>query len=191
MNTISKTGIWGPEEAVESSYPRNETLPLKLTVAFRPGQVVRDFGCGDGYYISELKKVGFTVFGYDGHIPESSLIPERCHAMDLTKDMPLIVNAGNVLCLEVGEHIPADLEDVFLDNLVKACRERMVLSWAIEGQGGLGHVNCRSNGYVIGKMADRGFTLNHELTDMMRTSTPMHVRYFAQTLMVFDKIQTP
>jgi len=187
MTTISKTGVWGPDEAAQSGYPRNETLPLKLTMAFIPGQCVRDFGCGDGYYISELRKVGFMIFGYDGYIPDSSLAKDRCGIIDLTRPMPLIVNPGNVLSLEVGEHIPAEYEDVFLGNLVNACRQRMVLSWAVPGQGGLGHVNCRTNGYVIGKLADRGLTLNQDLTDMMRNNTPMGVRYFAETLMVFDK----
>jgi len=38
-----------------------------------------------------------------------------------------------VISLEVAEHIPAESEAVFLDNIVRHAREGVVLSWAVPG----------------------------------------------------------
>lgn len=187
LSTITPTGIWGPEEVKKCGYPHNEPLVAKLAKVFSTDQAIRDFGCGDAYYITKLFKQGYSVFGYDGFIPKANEIPALCTILDLSKRIPMFFR-GQVLSLEVGEHIPAEFEDVFLDNLVTACSSRMVLSWAIPGQGGLGHVNCHDNTHVIKKMAKRGFKINVSLTEFLRENTPMEVKYFEKTIMVFDSI---
>ncbi len=185
QSTITSTGIWGPEEVKKGGYPHNDSLVSKLAKVFSTSEVIRDFGCGDAYYITKLQEHGYKVFGYDGFIPKANKISDRCMTIDLSKHIPVMFR-GQVLSLEVGEHIPAEFEDVFLDNLVSACSSRMVLSWAIPGQGGLGHVNCHNNAHVIKKMAKRGFYLNVFLTDFLRQNTPMEVKYFEKSIMVFD-----
>lgn len=187
MTTTTKSGIWGPAEAAKNGYPHNELLISKLANVFTKQQVIRDFGCGDAYYIAHLEKSGFKVFGYDGFIPDTCHIPHLCTTMDLSVRRPFTLR-GQVLSLEVGEHIAAEHEDAFLDNLADCCASRMVLSWAIPGQGGIGHVNCRDNGYIVQKMNARGFVHNSELSDYLRKDTPMEVRYFENTLMVFDRL---
>ncbi len=184
---ISTTGVWGQEEATKSGYPHNDALRDKLCAVFEKSKTIRDFGCGDAYYIAHLQEQGFEVFGYDGFIPENSKLPSKCTAIDLT-DPALVLFRGQVLSLEVGEHIPAEYEDFFLNNITRACSTRMVLSWAIPGQGGIGHVNCLTNDQVMDRLAFRGFVLNVRLTEYLRKDTPMSVKYFENTLMVFDRI---
>ena len=53
-----------------------------------------------------------------------------------------------VLSLEVGEHIPEDYEDIYLENLDRHADKIIILSWAVPEQGGFGHVNERDNGYI-------------------------------------------
>ena len=50
--------------------------------------------------------------------------------------------------LEVAEHIPLENEEAYLDNCCKLCEIGCILSWALPGQGGLGHVNEQPNEYV-------------------------------------------
>jgi len=46
-----------------------------------------------------------------------------------------------ILSLEVAEHIPAQFESIYIDNLVKHAKEDIILSWAKLGQSGHSHVN--------------------------------------------------
>ena len=41
-------------------------------------------------------------------------------------------------------------------NVVNGARKGVVLSWAVPGQPGAGHVNCRDNSWVIKRFADLG-----------------------------------
>jgi len=52
------------------------------------------------------------------------------------------------ICFEVAEHIPKQFETTYLNNLIKHCKKGIVISWAIVGQKGIGHVNCQNNDYV-------------------------------------------
>jgi len=67
--------------------------------------------------------------------------------------------------MEVLEHIPAQYETVVLDNIDRAARHGVVLSWAVVGQGGFRHVNNRSPVYVKKTMFDRGFRLYQAASD--------------------------
>ncbi len=52
------------------------------------------------------------------------------HAHTKTYRTPYIYT-GNVISLEVAEHLQAEDEDVYLENLVSYCSSRMLLSWAL------------------------------------------------------------
>ena len=59
------------------------------------------------------------------------------------------------MSIEVGEHIPAELESKFLNNLVNSARRMVVLTWAMPGQGGEGHVNGQTAEAIVEKMKIR------------------------------------
>jgi hypothetical protein len=133
--------------------------------------------------------MGFRfLYGVDGYpmLPALGIILLQQDLSDM--GMSAFIK-GQVLCLEVGEHIPLEYEQIFIDNVCRHCDSRMVLSWAIPGQGGIGHVNCRDNDYIIAQIARRGFVFNQLLTDYLRDDIEMGVRYFKDTLMVFDKVK--
>jgi hypothetical protein len=58
---------------------------------------------------------------------------------DLTK--PFKTTKGNVICIEAFEHIPSQFEKQFVENIINACSGKLVISVAVEGQPGIGHVN--------------------------------------------------
>ena len=85
------------------------------------------------------------------------------------------------------EHVPKDLEGKLVSNINKAVAPggTLVLSWALVGQSGLGHVNCQNNDYVIRLFEGLGFTYVPEISDFLREVAT--VTWFRNTVMVFEK----
>src|SRR5512139_875243 len=101
---------------------------------------VIDIGCGNGAYTDYLNRAGFGCVGYDGNPNTHVFTNGRCQVADFS----VMQNFGLYDCalsLEVGEHIPAEYEQVFMDNLANHADKVIVMSWAVKGQGGHGHVN--------------------------------------------------
>lgn len=183
---MTETGIWGPDEARQSGYPKSPNLCAKLAEVLRRNRLVLDFGCGDAFYITKLQRDNFTCIGVDGHL--SNRDPElMLYEVDLSKRIKWPIS-GQVLSLEVGEHIPEQYEQNFIDNLCNHCDSRMVLSWAVEGQAGVGHVNCRNNDYIKAEIVSRGFEYKTEVSAYLRQGIEKKVSYFSNTLMVFDRV---
>lgn len=149
--------------------------------------LIYDLGCGTGYYLSELSKDGhLKLIGVEAD-PLQLKTTFPIHAHNLTKDLPY-TDKGIVICLEVAEHIPQRYEQQLIDNMTKLCNGYLILSWAIPGQMGLGHVNCKDNDYVIGQIESRGFEYLPEITKQSREYPKDICSYFKDTLLVFKKI---
>jgi hypothetical protein len=73
-----------------------------------------------------------------------------------------------VISIEVGEHIPKEFEQVFIDNICSHTNSKLILSWAIVGQGGDGHVNCQNNDYIIAKLKEKGFEHDEYNSSVLR-----------------------
>ena len=100
-----------------------------------------DIGCGNGAYTKHFLMNGFDCMGFDGSPMTKELTKGLCEVRDFSEPV-YIGKFGLVLSLEVGEHIPAEFEQTFLDNLVDNSIDLIIMSRAVEGQGGTGHVNC-------------------------------------------------
>lgn len=62
------------------------------------------------------------------------------------------------------------------------------MSWAIEGQAGIGHINCRNNDWVINQMKIRGYKLAYNKTESLREAVKdCHCTWFKNTLMYFKR----
>lgn len=182
----SETGWWNEEEALEQhdfSYELarwiGETLPKNERLI--------DFGCARGQYLRYFHDVGFVnLLGLEGMVYPFNYYGD-IKQQDLA--IPFVENnIGNSICLEVGEHLPQEYEQIFIDNICKNTANRLILSWAVPGQGGYFHVNCKHNIWVIAEFEKRGFALNLEDTLEGRARVENRVEYFRNTLLVFDKI---
>jgi hypothetical protein len=156
---------------------------LKLVEKHSPS-LVYDFGCGWGDYARDISATGVEAIGFEGY-------PDRSHydniqEMDLSKLHVLDRQADLSISLEVGEHIPAEFEQNFIDNICNNTKDVLVLSWAIEGQGGDGHINCKNNDYVISEVEKRGFVFDESILSL-RKETP-DLAWFDQTLMLFYRV---
>ena len=167
---------WGLASALLEVFPKNAT--------------VLDLGCGLGLYARFFHRAGYHVIAIEGGEITGSEAFYPIFREDLTEPLSwpgvaLAERNNSVLCLEVGEHIPAIYETVFLDNITRYAR-RLVLSWAIPGQGGFGHVNEQPNEVIKAAIQCRGFNFNDEVTSRLRGAVGDYCWYFRNTLMVFD-----
>jgi SAM-dependent methyltransferase len=133
-------------------------VPLVMQLV-APSSVV-DVGCGLASWLAAFAHFGVPrIFGVDGPwVDESTLRipPDRFLAADLTRPLRLDEHFDLVVSLEVGEHLPADAADTFIDSLV-ALGPVVLFSAAVPGQGGVGHVNEQWPDYWVGRFAERGF----------------------------------
>ena len=181
-----KTGIWDLATA-KKKHSCDFLLAGIIGYYFKP-LFAADLGCGPGHYCKIFKAFGWpNVHGYEG-TPD---IYQCCNAYndimekDLTEELSLPYDYDFVLCLEVGEHIPKEFEQIFLDNVCSLTKKDLVLSWAVPGQGGTAHVNEQPNEYIIAQCEQRNLKLQEKLTKRLRKYSSL--KWFKNTLLVFNK----
>jgi hypothetical protein len=140
-----------------------------------------------GFYASYLSQEGYTVRAFEGTpgIEAISLF-KPILPLDLSQPLDPALR-GQVLCLEVGEHIPAAFEETVLRNLARATEDILILSWAVPGQGGLGHVNERSNEYIVAKLEALGLQYDPVASAILRGDVGT-CWWFRNTLMIFRQV---
>ena len=148
-----------------------------------PDRVV-DVGCGNCGYANILKRGGINVLALDGN-DNKDACEGSFRQMDFGESTFHVSPEENlwVYSLEVGEHLPKDKEDTFLDLLTKG--DGLIVSWAIPGQGGDGHINEQEASYIRRKIEDRGFVYDAHITKRMRDSA--RIAHFVHNLMVFHR----
>jgi len=170
-----------------SPHPDGELWDRALALflaGFFQNKTVMDFGCGRGQYIESWRAAGIDVDGVEG-LPLIETFGLNYQCADLAEPLGLGRLYDWGFCLEVGEHIPAEYQDCFLGNITNFVRDGIVLSWAIPGQPGHGHVNCRPNEWVIEQMGARIFRVDKLLTGFLRQV--VQLPYLHKTLFVFRK----
>jgi hypothetical protein len=133
--------------------------------------------------LAHLTGRGFTCFGYEG-TPDIKSIASFPFIKQVDLSKPLQTEKGTVLCFEVAEHIPQEYEEVFLQNVVNASTGLVIISWAVKGQGGHGHVNEQDAEYVIEKFNELGFLINDGLTKHLRLMSSLW--WFKKSIYVFE-----
>lgn len=184
---ISDKGYWiGPE--AESQHAFDPQLAQAVVTFLKNEHIltkVVDLGCGMGNYVKYFRSNDIYADGYDGNPHTPSLTNGVCGVLDLSESFQL-PKYDWVMSLEVGEHLPAKYESVFIDNLHRNNIKGIVLSWAIEGQGGHGHVNERNNDYIRGRFEALGYTSDPIAEFYLRTHATLD--WFKNTIMVFRRI---
>lgn len=188
---MNDKGAWDYTDALKGHH-FSLNLALAIAKCFDSSKLVIDLGCGPGFYAQTLKREGFkTIRAYDGTPDFKNLaLFDKIEVLDLTEPFPEGVS-GQVICLEVGEHIPKKYMAQFLDNVAKATAKDcdLILSWALPNQGGLGHVNELPNDDVIKEVEARGFSFQKEATKEFRRLNFDGCYWFNSTIMVFRKTQ--
>ena len=189
MKEIAKTGYWNGETA-HIHHVHCKELSKWICNFFNEKlskeEHIRDFGCGLGNYLKDLKNFGFKVLtGYEANIPKQKVF-DNIIEQDLTIPFETF-SQGHVISLEVGEHIPKQFQNIYLDNITNACNTYLITSWAIRGQEGFGHVNCLNNDEIIPLIEKRGFKLMKEETKEVRSVIKDNTWWFKNTILIFKK----
>ncbi len=151
-----------------------------------PRSVV-DVGCGIGTWLSVFRERGVAdVLGIDGSYvqPQMLLIPGECFlARDLTKPIGLGRRFDLAMSVEVGEHLPANLADSFIDQLIDLS-DIVLFSAAIPGQGGFHHINEQWQDYWRRLFEARGYAT----VDCVRHQfwqNPEVISYYSQNMFLY------
>lgn len=193
MNEVNDRGFWRGDTA-HTHHGHGHSVELaKWIVNYLSNEKetpIYDLGCGLGFYLQELHKAGFKYLtGYEGEIPHHGKFFSNILQHDITLPLENLPPAGNVICLEVGEHIPGHYQYHFLKNLKNLCKNKLILSWAIQGQGGHGHVHCLNNDEVITSLAKSFLYLHEDSMHVRKSIAPAsNTPWFLNTVMIFKAV---
>ena len=186
--SIHPKGYW-----LEIDGPNTHTFDEKLCNAIadiftdQNIKTAYDIGCGDGRYTRHLIKRGIDCKGWDGSPKTPEISQGLCGVKDFSDPQDL-TPVDLVMSLEVGEHIPKRWEHIFIDNLCRASKRFICLSWAIEGQPGYGHFNCQNNDYVIEQFKQKGFEYCPASSKFLRENCSKDTfPWFVNTLLIFKR----
>lgn len=121
-----------------------------------------------GQYGRELRPQGLRWRGYDGAGDVEEYTEGFVRFADLTIPLSL-PRADWVVSLEVGEHVPRELELMLIRNLHVHNRCGVLLSWAC-CHNGHQHVNLRPNGFVVDAFARLGYRYDVSRSEAMRSA---------------------
>jgi len=145
---------------------------------------VADFGAGGGLYSTWLNETGLvTGFAFDGTVGAAEMSGGTVQEINLVEDVHLWRVFDWVMCLEVGEHIPAAHSVTLLQNVKRHARKGIVMSWSNDWDG-IGHVNCLSQeAFVDMVQKETSFVVDWDATDRIKEGC--EIDYIAKTVAVF------
>lgn len=205
---ILENGIWDQQTA-DATHQSSPALAAFMAEYFPIDQPVMDFGCGNAYYLHELAKKGYKCSGFEGY-PLNNFLHDNVTIIDLTQSICMInddicmqnesniddmiiggnpYRRGSVISLEVGEHLPKEAQETYMQTVTRHCKDKLIFSWAEIGQPGLGHINCRDQKEVIEDVCARGFKYMEELTMKVRATIEENTSWFQRTLLIFERIK--
>ena len=184
--SIHSNGYWEGLEA-SSQHAYDSSLGVSLTNFFKKEKIntLVDFGCGMGNYVKTFQENNINAIGFDGNPNTPELTNNLCEVLDLSVLKKFDEPFDWVISLEVGEHLPPQFEDIFMENLHNNNKYGIVLSWAVQGQGGHGHFNEQNNDYIKSKICNLGYVNDIKSENMLRKDSSFC--YFKNTIMVFRK----
>lgn len=121
---------------------------------------VNDYGAGAGEYVGLLRCNGFQARGFDATEEIDEISGGRVTYADLSEDRCICPVASWGICVEVGEHIPEPSLGAFIANVAGATLDGLIISWAVPGQRGTGHVSCREPEWVAEQFAGHGLEVS-------------------------------
>jgi len=185
-NKLSEAGFWTDDQ--RDSHITSEKLKDKLLKFYKSQGVndVLDFGCGDGSYVKYLRDNDVNAIGIDRN---NQLIGKDYYVdADLSIPFDLKMKGEFSQSFEVGEHIPYEKMGVFINNICNHSTRGVIISWALEGQGGDGHINEQDNEKIIIEFGKRGFEYDEIFSKYFKNEFyGLYFMYFPDSIMVFKR----
>lgn len=161
------TGYW--ETEANYVYYLDLRLADELVHFFKDASVT-ELGAGHGCYTEYLASRNVSIRAFDG----SPGIGNRTRNLVQTADLSRNLSLGKsdwVLCFEVAEHVPQKYEETFVRNLDVHNKKGILISWSsLNPPHGVGHVNPRSEEWVVARFAQLGYVVDAKPTQSLRRS---------------------
>ena len=185
-NKTSEAGFWTDDQ--RDSHITSQKLKSKLLMFYQRQGVndVLDCGCGDASYVKYLRDNEVNAIGIDRN---NKLIGEDYYVdADLSIPLDLKMIGEYSQSFEVGEHIPYANMGVFINNICNHSTRGVIISWALEGQGGDGHINEQNNERIISEFGKRGFVYDEISSRYFKNEFyGLYFMYFSDSIMVFKR----
>lgn len=127
---------------------------------------VVDIGCSIGTFLEPWNEDGKIVRGYEYCYEESmngiknAGLEDYILFGDATKSIQFDRKYDLAVSIEVAEHIPTEYSEQFVKNLINASNGMVLLTAALPGQGGTGHINCQPKEFWINLFEKHGWKRN-------------------------------
>lgn len=179
-----ENGSFTPKHAATKAWRIKPGLMRAFLEIIPVGATVYDIGSGPGHYVRAMRDGGLIAIGIDGTHGISEISAGLVLERRLDERLSNAPRADWGVCIEVGEHIaPGAACEAFLDNLSSLCEDGLIVTWAVPGQRGVGHVNCQPPEWVVEQIEKRGkFVLSRRRT---RAARKLAERAFRKKLLVF------
>lgn len=124
--------------------------------------------------------------GYDGAGDVEIYTQGFVNFFDLSVPMDLPV-AEWVISLEVGEHIPHEKEGMMIRNIHAHNCKGVMLSWGIEGQEGINHINNHPIEYLIDIFNELGYEYDKDESERFRSLIGERQHWFKKNFLIFHR----
>lgn len=175
-------------ERSERDYVRAIPALTKWIESFEPTSIC-DMGCGPGFMVAPFVD-RIPALGIDIGVGSGYALPDKAfRRVDLTRalfDQIERTSFDLVLSLEVWEHLPRQHESIFVDNLVAVDPRVLIVSVAKPGQWGRHHYNCRTIDEARDIIEQRGYVLDSEAAEEIRTMKYL-ASYYRKAIQVFRR----
>ena len=142
-----------------------------------------DFGGRIGKYTRYFRDNNISADCYDGAYRIEEITHGFVQEIDLSVPQLHLPKYDWVMCLEVGEHIPASREHFFMQNLDRSSVRGVILSWASKTNEI--HVNLKTSAEVIQLAEGYGWAFDPVQTEAFRKAATLG--WFKTTVHVFRK----
>ncbi len=153
------------------------------------GKSVGICGYSPELYFPQLRDHGLECELFDPNSNASHRSDDEFYVPDIAKTSQLQTQYDGVICLGISERVLGNEQSSFLDKLATHAAEIIVLSWAMSSHADDGHLNPRSNCYLIYQLWKRGFWIRGRTTLLMRAHCSLDS--MKRALMVFSRDRAP
>jgi len=131
---------------------------------------VIDVGCATGLLLSELQTAGKTVGGIELSPEVVDYLPTELKGKVQVGDFSDVEGRADLVsCIEMAEHIVPTRSEELVEVLTGISTRWIYFTAAQPGQSGHGHINCRPMEDWVSWFNARGWELDTERTEGLRT----------------------
>jgi hypothetical protein len=148
-------------------------------------QSVIEFGCGKGDLSRAFASMGLSVFAFDGYAnPDFYELENITFAkVDFNGTLALKTHLAALkrkfdvaICLEVAEHLDPSVSSELIE-VITSVSDVVIFSAAVPGQGGDGHINCRSREFWYDQFTKNNFEIADTIRVRLRGKDDVAVWY--------------